>query len=130
MSQAKTRHQPRCATLLHCMLTCLCTRFETGNDAQWLQAATTSKQSDGKEAQVQPRQSTGPRQPWWTGVMDRRFVGAFEPLAACLKSQVSAGGRAYVLVLERCHSEQAVKVLTQQVVLCMQAHEYLRMESA
>ena len=34
-------------------------------------------------------------QPWWTGVMDRRFVGTFEPLAAWLKSQVSAGGKEF-----------------------------------
>ena len=39
-----------------------------------------------------PPQPTGPRQPWWTGVMDRRFVMSFEPLASFTKSLVNAGG--------------------------------------
>ena len=39
-----------------------------------------------------PPQPTGPRQPWWTGVMDRRFVKSFEPLATFTKSLVNAGG--------------------------------------
>lgn len=56
------------------------------------QAAAPSQKADGREEQAQSAQPRGPRQPWWTGVMDRRFVGSFEPLAAWLKSQVSAGG--------------------------------------
>ena len=39
-----------------------------------------------------PQQPKGPHAPWWTGVMDRRFVGTFEPLAVWLKAQTSAGG--------------------------------------
>lgn len=49
--------------------------------------------ADGKQAAPQqPARPSAPRQPWWTGVMDRRFVGSFEPLAAWLKAQTSAGG--------------------------------------
>jgi len=48
---------------------------------------------EGREtAPQQAAQPKGPRQPWWTGVMDRRFVGSFEPLAAWLKAQTRAGG--------------------------------------
>ncbi len=48
---------------------------------------------EGREAAPQQAaQPKGPRQPWWTGVMDRRFVGSFEPLAAWLKAQTRAGG--------------------------------------
>ena len=55
---------------------------------------------EGREAAPQQAaQPKGPRQPWWTGVMDRRFVGSFEPLAAWLKAQTRAGGMQPVDVL-------------------------------
>ena len=57
------------------------------------QAAGPSQKAEGKQVEAESRQPRGPRQPWWTGVMDRRFVGSFEPLAAWLKAQVSAGGK-------------------------------------
>ena len=48
------------------------------------------------KAEQPPQQATGPRQPWWTGVMDRRFVKSFEPLATWTKSLVSTGGIAFI----------------------------------
>lgn len=69
--------------------------MSTDNCFLWQAAAPTQK-ADSKEAEVRPTQPRGPRQPWWTGVMDRRFVGSFEPLAAWLKSQMSAGGKSVI----------------------------------
>ena len=60
----------------------------------------TETSGEGREAAPQQvAQPKGPRQPWWTGVMDRRFVGSFEPLAAWLKAQTRAGGMQLVDVV-------------------------------
>ena len=58
-----------------------------------LQPSAPAKKGEPSDAgRKGPPQPTGPCQPWWTGVMDRRFVKSFEPLATFTKSLVNAGG--------------------------------------
>lgn len=75
-----------------------------------MQSAPTKEAEPSDVAKKGPPRPTGPRQPWWTGVMDRRFVKSFEPLATYTKSLVNAGGMKLHCCCYRCISAKAYQV--------------------